>query len=250
MLLRDAIFRVIDCEATHREVELAKVCEVAFRDVDFSGVVHGEFSALCNPGIPMPPSASAVHHLVDEHVAGAPPVESFRDLLQAEVYVAHGADYDAPVLGLEGPCICTHRLAKHLWPEIGNHSNQEVRYSLRLVVDLPVGLYPHRAMYDVIVTAAILREALPLAAARWPAATTVEALIAEIAKPCRLHRVPFKSANGVTFAEAETGLLEWIISKQAGGIDVIYSAQEALRERFQLRPSSGPVDDGDSDIPF
>lgn len=260
MSLRDYMFRVIDSETTAHEPDKAKICEVAFADVDFDGNVLETYQTLVNPGVPIPPDASAVHHLVDEDVAQAPPFEDVRPRLlernalaeRAEepwCFVAHSADYDARVLDLSDPTwICTHRLAKHLWPELQSHSNQFLRYALKLRVDLPKDQPAHRAAADVAVTRAILAHALPQALQKWPHVETAGQLVAEIAKPCRLHVVPFKSANGVTFAEAETGLLEWIIDKQAGGEDVIYTAGVTLHERFaadKRRYLSGPIDDDD-----
>lgn len=257
MTLRDTMFRVIDTETTSHEPAEAELCEVAFADVDFDGKVLEAYQTLVNPGVPIPPEASAVHHLVDADVASAPPFEDVRPRLlernasadragEPWVYVAHSADYDKAVLGIDATWICTHRLAKHLWPEAGGHGNQYLRYWLKLAVDLPLGSQSHRAAADVAVTRALLAHALPLAVAKWPAIETAEQLAREIAKPCRLLVVPFKSANGVKFADAEEGLLEWIVNKQAGGEDVIYTAAATLRERYAVaRRGLLPEDDDD-----
>lgn len=230
--IAETIFRVIDTEGTDREPTLSKVVEVAWIDVDAHGAEHGRFQSLCNPGVPIPPSASAVHHLVDADVAGAPLLSDLSDLLLAEVYCAHNAEYDRTVLGIEGATwICTHRLAKHLWPDIGNHSNQEIRYTLKLQPRIERKGPAHRALNDAAVTASILAAALPLVPEKWPEVLTAEDLAREIAKPCLIERVPFKSSGYVRFADADTGLLQWIVRKGAGGEDCVHTALHWLAER-------------------
>lgn len=232
ILIRDAIYRVIDTETTGREPSDARICELAWVDISACGVILDQFQSLVNPGIPIPPSASAIHHIVDEDVAEAPSIEEFADLLAAEVYVAHNAEYDSRVLGLsEDLWICTHRLAKHLWAEIANHSNQEVRYTLKLKPAVNKHAPAHRAMNDALVTASILSAALPLALEKWPGIRTVEELAQKIKEPVLLHVVPFKSANGTLFKDADSGLLQWIIDRGAGGEDCVHSAMHWLEAR-------------------
>lgn len=235
--LRDAVFRVIDTEGTDREPTRSRVCEVAWRDVDFQGRGRGMwFECLIDPGVPIPPSASAVHHLTDADVAGKPrlaDIEHITALPGPGAYVAHGASYDRTVLGLQDwPWICTHRLAKHLWPEVENHSNQEIRYTLRLAVDLPKDTPHHRAGADVAVTAAILVAGLPLALERWPSIVTVQDLIDRIEAPALLLKIPFKTSGGQLFEHATTDHLEWIVRTGAGGEDCVFTAQHWLQQRF------------------
>lgn len=230
--LADAIYRVIDTETTDREPTQAKVVEVAWIDVDAAGTEHGRFQTLIDPGVPIPPSSSAVHHIVDADVVGAPPLDSFLEQMRAEVYVAHNAEYDRTVLGItDARWICTHRLSKHLWPHIGNHSNQEVRYTLGLKPRIDRDAPAHRALNDAAVTASILAAALPLVPTKWPKVRTVDDLIREISTPCLIERVPFKSSGNVRFEDADTGLLEWIVEKGAGGEDCVHTAIHWLQQR-------------------
>jgi len=233
----DARYRVIDTETTDKEPTVAKLIEVAWREVDYQGAVYERFQELCDPGVPIPPTASAVHHIVDADVRGAFPAENLIEFVKekarlVDCWVAHNAPYDSTVLQVaDRPWLCTHRLAKHLWPEIENHSNQVIRYTLKLKPDISADAPAHRAANDVAVTAEILRTALPLVFKKWPGIETIEQLIAKVNAPCVLHRIPFAGHGYPLFTEAEDGLLRWIINKQAGGEDCIYTAEHELERR-------------------
>jgi len=243
-MLDAIVFRVIDVEGTDRDPLLSSPCEVAWRDLSAKGEVLTQFETLLNPGVPIPPSSSAVHHIVDEDVAGKPTLAHVAGIIgEAEIFVAHGADYDRTVLGLQSKTwLCTHRLAKHLWPEIGNHSNQEIRYTLKLKPDIPKDTPHHRAAADVAVTASILAAALPLIPAKWPEARTIDDLVKVTNAPALLLRIPFKSGHGQLFERAETSHLEWIVRTFAGGPDCVYTAQHWLDQRYGNASFANPYD--------
>lgn len=232
MRLNETQYRIADCETSGLEPATAGVCEFAYADMQPDGHVTRRYAVLLNPGHPIPPTASAIHHIVDEDVQGCPFWASVRDQHHAPVYVAHNADFDKKFLELPGVWICSYRLAKHLWPELPGHGNEAIRYALKLEVDAPKDSASHRAAHDVAVTTAIFKRALAEVRERWNEVETIEQLIERINQPCLLRVVPFKSANGCTFEDAETSLLQWIISRGAGGEDCVYSAQHWLNKRF------------------
>jgi hypothetical protein len=91
---------------------------------------------------PIPPGASAVHHIVDEDVANAPAFSEAIDRFKgADFYVAHNCEFERSFFaaqGIElGPWICTYKCALRVWPEFEGHSNQKLalhtRFSLRQV---------------------------------------------------------------------------------------------------------------------
>lgn len=102
------IIRVVDLETTGFEPPEAGVCEIGWCDVvaigvDLCGdpcdwiVKEGEF-LLCNPGCPIPPETSAIHHIIDDDVSWAP---DFRSVIggivsdpAVEYLAAHNAKFE------------------------------------------------------------------------------------------------------------------------------------------------------------
>lgn len=250
LLIADTRIRVMDCETTGLDTSTAGVCEVAAVDLVPQPMGKPFFiepigSMLFNPGHPIPATASAIHHITDEHVAEAPGYSPGVWAATDGVYAAHNAPYDEAMLKLPGVWLDTERLAKHLWPDLPSHGNQVVRYALKLRPPVEAGAPAHRALNDALVTAAIMVEALSLVHQKWPGVRTIGELAATIAAPVLLKVVPFRSANGVTFEEADIGLLDWIVDRGAGGPDVVFSAEHWLRERCGAPVRAG--DDGDED---
>lgn len=117
-------FVSIDTETTgfHPEARIVEVAAVRYvngREVD-------RFSALVNPGVPIPPKATAVNGITDEMVAAAPPAA---DVLPQLLWfigtsrvVAHNAEFDLRVLdyelsllglkSLNNDVVCTLRMAR------------------------------------------------------------------------------------------------------------------------------------------
>jgi DNA polymerase III epsilon subunit family exonuclease len=74
--------------------------------VRFRGeMIEGEWSALVNPGVPIPAEATAVHGIRDADVKACPPagavLPSFLDFIEGAALVAHNAPFDVRVLVLE-----------------------------------------------------------------------------------------------------------------------------------------------------
>lgn len=229
------MFRVIDLETTGLDPKADAVCELAFADVSAEGRVVRAYALLIDPGRPIPATASAIHHITDDQVGGEAGLAETLAAIPAlgdGVWVAHSADQDRAFLPtIEGLWLCTHRWAKHLWPEAPGHGLQVLRYWLRLTPQIPDHTAVHRAMADVVVTVSLLAACMAATRERWPEVTTVEQLQARINGPCKLEVVPFKSARGVKFVDAESSLLRWIVSRAAGGEDCVYSAQQELQRR-------------------
>lgn len=254
--INECLFRVIDTETTGVEPESAAICEVAFQDMLPDGTMLERFQSLIDPLMDIPPEASAVHHLTDADVRGKPMWETIKPRCVASVttvegdtvseifhpvYVAHNAEFDQKFTKIPGRWLCTHRLAKHLWPESSGHGNEHLRYFLKLEVDTVKDAASHRAVNDVMVTVALLKRALVEVRERWKDVETIDQLIQRANRPCLLKIVPFKSANGVEFRYAEWSLLRWIIDKQAGGPDVVYSAEHELARRSGEISDSGEL---------
>lgn len=234
-----AIIRVIDLETTGLSPP-AGVCELAFVDVrnDGSGwrVWTGD-SELVNPGMPIPPEASAIHHLIDEDVEDATiwrvisnriPVSFEDDGDRPMALAAHNAKFERQWVddGIAGglPWICTYKVALRVWPEAPSHGNQVLRYWLK-----PAGLVrdyaqpAHRAMPDAYTTAFILREALDRGVA-------VDDMIAWTAEPAKLSTCPIGKWRGMPWAEVDAGFLRWMLGKDFDE-DVLHCAFTELERR-------------------
>ncbi len=91
-----------DLETTGIDIARDRIVQMAVMKVFPDGREELK-TRLINPGIPIPPAATAVHHIADADVAGAP---SFRDLAPGIQELFHGADiggfnsnrFDIPLL--------------------------------------------------------------------------------------------------------------------------------------------------------
>ena len=67
--------RCIDIETTGTDPATDAIVEIASVDLQRDGTITNQRVTLVSPGIPVPPEASAVHHLIDADLAGAPRLE-------------------------------------------------------------------------------------------------------------------------------------------------------------------------------
>jgi DNA polymerase III subunit epsilon len=96
-LLATTSFVIVDVETTGWHPEQAMITEIGA--VRFSGgQVTAEFSALVNPGTPIPADITALTGITDEMVAQAPPMADvlpgFLDFADGSVLAAHNAPFD------------------------------------------------------------------------------------------------------------------------------------------------------------
>lgn len=92
-----SVFTAFDIETTGLDPKIHLVVEIGALKFDRRGVI-GRFSALINPGCPMPAEASAINGITDEQLADKPPVErvlpDFLRFIGSSVLVAHNATFD------------------------------------------------------------------------------------------------------------------------------------------------------------
>lgn len=232
--------RVVDLETTGFEPP-AGVCEVGWADVvsttrDLAGeasgwTVTGRFgSLLANPGCPIPPETSAVHHIIDEDVeAYVPWPEVIACIVHptVEVYVAHSAKFERLWMTDEvtggKPWICTYKCALRLWPEAPSHSNQALRYWRRPVgLDRTIAHVAHRAGPDAYVTAFHLRDMLEIA--------SLEQLIVWSAEPALQVRCHIGKWRGTPWREVDDGFLRWV-SERDFDEDVLFTVRHEMQRR-------------------
>ncbi|MBI6550695.1 exodeoxyribonuclease X [Xenorhabdus sp. VLS] len=191
------IYRVVDTETCDME---SGIVEIASIDVMDDIINHLERqSHFVNPQKPISISAMAIHHITDEMVINSPLIdEVIGQYKGADFLVAHNAAFDSRMMPeMDVPFICTLKLAKRLWPDMESHSNQYLRYALRLDVHVPDGLHAHRALYDCIVTAALFKRIKEVSG--WS-----DKEMREISnQPSLLHAFKFGKHKGMTFEEVK-----------------------------------------------
>jgi exodeoxyribonuclease X len=232
------LIRVIDIETTGIDASSDAIIEIASVDMVRGGGIANAMHTLVRPGKPIPPSASAVHHIVDEDVAGAPTLPEVIDRFRgADFYVAHNCEFERGFFaarGVElGPWICTFKCALRVWPELSGHSNQELRYALGRATPFPgfdrSTIAPHRAAFDVVVTAAIFEELIKHA--RW---SQLVEWSGEPALYTRFHFGKYRGQRYDAIAASDPDYLRWIIEKS----ELEEAIKHSARYWFSQRPSS------------
>ena len=230
--------RVIDLETTGDSFTNGGVVEVGWQDLTLGAdggwaLGGGPGAVLVHPGCPISPMTSAVHHIVDEDVAGARDWEDVAPgVLQGETLLAlaaHRAAFEQrwclPRFTGRARWICTYKCALRLWPDAPSHSNQGLRYwRWPSGLDRATGLPAHRAGPDAYVTAHHLRDMLALA--------SVSQLLAWSEQPALLVRVPTGSLRGRRWSELDQVQLGRVLSGEFGwNQDMLFTAREEQARR-------------------
>ena len=198
-----------DTETTGVRSDKDRVVELAA----FDPVQNRTFVQLINPGIPIPPEASAIHGISNEMVASAPPFSevgaAFIEFCHGHVVlIAHNNDsFDKPFLENEYK---RHNLQIPSWqfvdslkwsrkyrPDLPRHTLQ----SLREVYGIEAN-QAHRALDDVIVlqkVCAAMFDDLPM-----------EVVMQLISRPMVLTRMPFGKHQGKPLAEIPRHYVQWL----------------------------------------
>ena len=219
------MIRVVDLETTAFTPEDGGVCEIAFCNLvstttDLAGgptaweVEEGSNTWLVDPGCPIPPETSAVHHIIDEDVRDKP---TFADIASnifhprfnppdKVLLAAHSAKFERLWLtpDVVGPLrgICTYKAALRLWPDAPSHSNQALRYWRRPEgLDRSIASVAHRAFPDAYVTAFLLRDMLNDGA-------TLDQLVEWAEQPALQVRCHIGKWRGALWKDVDTGFLE------------------------------------------
>jgi DNA polymerase-3 subunit epsilon len=162
--LEDVPFVAFDTETTGLRVSdrLVELAAVRFRGDE----IEGEWSALVDPGVPIPPEATGVHGIRDEDVRGLRPsgeiLPAFLRFIEGAALVAHNAPFDVRVLSLEllragmnlpdNPTLDTCAIPRRLRLDVPNHRLGTLAEAF--------GVRParaHRALDDARVSRELLR---------------------------------------------------------------------------------------------
>ena len=218
---------VWDTETTGINSQVDRLVEIAAMELGEDGLPlmdeNGEFRCLfetyVNPLRDIPPEAKCVHHITEKMVSGAP----YEDIAVAEMlaslsvsdgdlFIAHNARFDRGFLTRISPTveknlrhICTMKCAKVIWPDAPGYANQFLRYWLDLEPRLPQGLMPHRAAYDIAVTATIFAEELKH--------KSLDELLEISNNPILLKKMPLGKHKGMAFDQIPISYLRWLLDE-------------------------------------
>lgn len=233
----------LDFETTGIDPKEAKPIEFAV--VSSTGEVA--CNTLLDPEVEIPPETSAVHHITDEDVVGAPKWQEFRNWLRdfcgvfevvdgemvaTTILVAHNAEYEQGILGdiSDFNChwICTYKCALIVWPDAPSHKNEVLRYWLCLGENRGrnSGQQPHSALHDCQVTMLILHELLKHA--------TLEQLVEWSKLPKQFPVVPFGKHHGKKWDDptVDYGYLKWMTNQPDMDEDVKICAKKEIERRY------------------
>jgi DNA polymerase-3 subunit epsilon len=145
-----------------------RIIEIAVVTLDGTVAFH----SLVNPGIPIPRFVTGLTGIAATMVRDAPTFETIVDRLLAAlegcVFVAHNARFDwafvsteierATGLLLQGPRVCTVRLARKLLPDLPRRNLDTVSYHFGIEIE-----GRHRATGDAVAAAECLARMLGIA---------------------------------------------------------------------------------------
>lgn len=224
---------VVDCETTGLSPETDRVVQVAAveltLDADTKKWIPGRgLASFVNPGRPIPPEATGVHHIIDSDVEGAPTLDDalsivLDPLYMVDVVVAHNAPFDKSFLPSlsERRWIDTLRCCKHIFPDAPSFGNCVLYYYLGF--KRPEGIAPHSALFDAKITARILIRLL--------AERTLDELLILSRKAVLLKKVGFGKHFGKLWTEVDTSYLEWASGVDDLDLDVKFTVKKELARR-------------------
>lgn len=230
--IEQQIFVCLDCETTGLEPRTDRVIEVAavrFRN----GEILDRWETLVDPGIPIPPSSSAIHHIRDPMVAGKPSISAvlptLLEFVEDHPVVGHGVHFDLQILHHEAvrsgassawdkkPYIDTLRLAR-LYGDSPENSLERLRQHFNIAAE-----GAHRAMNDVTVNIQVFQRLTRQF-------KTVKEIEKTLGKPILMRKMPLGKHKGRPFKEIPLNYLQWA-AHQNFDEDLLFSIRSELGKR-------------------
>jgi len=166
--LESCRFAVVDVETTGVRARRGD------RIIEIAVVREGQvaFHSLVNPGIPVPPFVGTLTGISSDMLRDVPSFDAIADglldALRDTVFVAHNARFDwafvsaeverARGLLLQGPRVCTMRLARRLLPDLPRRNLDTVSYHFGITIE-----GRHRAVGDAVAAARVLAKLVGMA---------------------------------------------------------------------------------------
>lgn len=225
-------FVCLDCETTGLDIVNDHIIEVAAVRFTFDTVLDS-FETLINPGCPISAASQAIHHISDDMVREAPPIQemlpSILDFIGGHIVVGHGIGFDMNVIAEAAskhgvPCslrsnqlIDTLRLARH-YGESPVNSLDSLRQHFNIEWQ-----GAHRAMADVQVNIEIFKRLSQKF-------KTVTQLFDTLAKPIQMKIMPLGKYKGREFKDLPLDYLRWAVRMDFDD-DLLFSLKSELGRR-------------------
>ncbi len=203
-----------DTETTGLSAEAERIVEIAAYDP------HRD-RTLCtfiNPGRPIPPDASAIHHITDEMVKEAPPfsevAKEFVEFCEGDVVlIAHNNDaFDVHFLrhefrrnNLEMPqwkFFDTLKWARRYRPDLPRHTLQYLREIYNIASN-----QAHRALDDVKVMAEIFFAMVD--------DLSIDAAVELMSRTKAIRQMPFGKHRGTALQDLPKDYIAWLVNSGA-----------------------------------
>ncbi len=241
MTIDEAPFTLIDCETAGLE-KTDDLLEIAAHRIPG----EASFATLVRPTRPIPPEASAIHHLVEADFVDAPDRETALHALQTwldpeAVLIAHNAPFDRgflPELN-ERVWVDTLRLARHLLPDLPSYKNAALWYHLggHKITDRL-----HGAVADITVTRFIFERLIEryrawaqekCNAEQLARSEEIDSLLAFIARPIMMKRwmIGPTDAKGRLLSEVDHGLIKWALRQTGLDADFRWNVEREAQRR-------------------
>lgn len=213
----------LDTETTGNEPKKDFLCQLAFKTDDET------FNELYKPSIPIPPEASAVHHITNKMVSDkkafteSDEYERIKKLLESpnSIMVAHNNKFDYEMLKNEditpANTICTLRVARAL--DKNNVIPQYRLQFLRYYLDIDIEAEAHDALGDVLVLEKLYGRLLDkiIKEDGLSEEKAIERMIDISSRPSIMNMFNFGKYNGKTVADVarvDPGYLEWMLAQK------------------------------------
>ena len=212
-----------DTETTGNEPKKDFLCQLAYK------IGNETFCELYKPSIPIPPEASAVHHITNKMVADKKAFQEsgeykkIKKLLESpdSIVVAHNAKFDYEIIKKEDiippNVICTLRVARALDKEnvIPQYRLQYLRYYL----DIEIEAEAHDALGDVLVLEKLYERLLDkiMKEDSLNREEAINKMIDISSHPSLMNMFNFGKYNGKIVAEivqVDRGYLEWMLTQK------------------------------------
>jgi DNA polymerase III epsilon subunit-like protein len=219
------------------------LCQFAYK------IGEDTFMGLYKPSMPIPPGASAVHHITNEMVKDKPAFtksddfHTIKEMFENKdsIVVAHNIAFDLGMIKKEGivpqNTICTLRVARFLDRDdkLAKHNLQFLRYALGIEIDATA----HDAMGDVLVMEQLYHRLIKkiMNEDNIREEEAVQKMIEISSKPSLFRNISFGKHSGKKIEDilnTDRGYLEWLLGqkeiKPEGEEDWIYTLKHYLQK--------------------